>query len=148
VVKCGEGKDGYRKRGHHWLHISRQNCSALPSEDQNLPLFGAVGNRVLELVTGASLTTTSIREYENEGGNTQSCHLCKKHVQLVQGEGDSEMRQLWYLFSEEEVKAKRAHKFNSASSEQFLLVWTTAMDTPHTHFPHVAGPGRTAIIGI
>ena len=69
-------------------------------------------------------------------------------VRLVQGEADSEVRQLRYLFSEVEVKVKRAHKFYSASSEQFLLVWTTAVAMPHTNFPCVAGQEKAAIIGI
>lgn len=56
-------------------------------------------------------------------------------VQLVQGEAGSEMWPLRYLLSEEEVKAKRAHKFKSTTSEQFLLVWTTAVAAPHTNFP-------------
>lgn len=74
------------------------HCTSLDKTAVHCPLkiktfpFGTLGNRVPELGTGASLSTTPIREYKNEGGNTVI--FAGSSVQLVQGEIDSEMRQL------------------------------------------------------
>lgn len=124
-VKCSEGKARCREAGHHSWHISDQTALHCSLKIKSFPCLG------LWETAGASLTAADIVVWERRRKHTVLSSLQEAVCGCCS-----------HLFSEEEVKAKRAHKLNSASSEQFRLVWTTAVATPPHKPPECSRSGK------
>lgn len=129
-VKCCEGQAGYKEAGHHSWHISDQTALHCSLKIKSCPCLGLWG-------TGGQShrSLTHCRGYQGVWERRRKHTVLSSLQEAVCG---------WcsHLFSEEEVKAKRAHKLNSASSEQFRLVWTTAVATPPHKLPVCSRSGK------